>query len=182
MKIIITFILIALSIMASAQDRIYLTANGETRSVTIADNDATAMLKTLLAEGNISVSMHDYGGFEKVGSLPQSLPSSDSQISTAPGDIMLYLGNQMVIFYGQNSWAYTRLGKIDNASASEIKDFLGNGSVDVILSLANSAGIKGVAEDQRESDNVYDLMGRPVKERPLAKGIYIINGKKTVVK
>ncbi len=70
--------------------------------------------------------MSDYGGFEKVGTLPLSFTTSNSQISTAPGDIMLYQGNQMVIFYGTNSWSYTRLGKIDNATAESVSQFLGN--------------------------------------------------------
>ncbi|MDE6006111.1 MAG: hypothetical protein K2G67_00960 [Muribaculaceae bacterium] len=66
--------------------------------------------------------MNDYGGFEKVGELPWSLPTSNSQISTVPGDVMLYLGNNIVILYGTNSWWYTRLGKIEGMTADEIRD------------------------------------------------------------
>lgn len=175
-----SLLVIFTSIMASAQNKIYVTANGETRSVTLADNDATNQLKELLSAGNISVSMSDYGGWEKVGDLPQSLPTSNSQITAQPGDIMLYQGYQMVIFYGNNSWSYTRLGKIDDTS--NLKAWLGNGNVEVTLSLNNTSGIEGVAVDNDTTKQVFDLMGRPVNHRPLAPGIYIINGKKNIVK
>lgn len=110
--------------MASAQNTIYITANGETRTVTLADNTATLKLKELLAAGNIQVDMHDYGGWEKIGDQPQSLPTSDAPITAQPGDIMLYLGNQMVVFYGNNNWNYTRLGKIDDII--NLNGWLGN--------------------------------------------------------
>lgn len=88
----------------------------------------------------------------------------------------------MVIFYGNNSWSYTRLGKIDGATASNIKSWLGGGSVEVVLSLTASSGIEDVAVDKNTEDTVYDLHGRPVTSRPLLPGVYIINGKKTAVR
>lgn len=130
--------------MAHSQNKLYVTANGETRTATLADNAATEALSGLLADGPVTVSMHDYGGWEKVGDLPQSLPTSNTQITARPGDIMLYQGYQMVIFYGDNSWSYTRLGRIDGATASNLRSWLGNGSVDVTLSLSASSGIDGV--------------------------------------
>lgn len=166
--------------MATAQNKIYLTANGETRSVTLADNSATSKLKELLTESDITVDMSDYGGWEKVGDLPQSLPTSNSQITAQPGDIMLYQGYQMVIFYGNNSWSYTRLGKVDNSS--DLKAWLGNDDVKVTLSLNYTSGIENIAMDNDIDDKVFDMMGRPVNHRPLAPGLYIINGKKTLVK
>lgn len=166
--------------MATAQNKIYLTANGETRSVTLADNSATSKLKELLTESDITVDMSDYGGWEKVGDLPQSLPTSNSQITAQPGDIMLYQGYQMVIFYGNNSWSYTRLGKVDNSS--DLKAWLGNDDVKVTLSLNYTSGIENVAMDNDIDDKVFDMTGRPVNHRPLAPGLYIINGKKTLVK
>lgn len=166
--------------MSSAQSKIYVTANGEARSVVLADNDVTARLKEMLSEGNISVNMSDYGGWEKVGDLPHSLPTSDSQITAQPGDIMLYQGYQMVIFYGNNSWAYTRLGKIDDTS--NLKGWLGNGNVVVTLSLNNTSGIENVIVDKDMTEKVFDLTGRTVNHRPLTPGIYIINGKKTIIK
>ena len=73
------------------------------------------------------------GGFEQVGSLGETLPSSDTNITTKAGDIMLYTGSQMVIFYGSNSWAYTRLGRITDKSDSELKELLGGAGVTVTI-------------------------------------------------
>lgn len=178
------FILLILSSinMATAQHRIYLSANGKTRSVSLNDNAVTAALKNLLNAGSVTVRMSDYGGFEKVGALPQSLPASNSQITTQPGDIMLYQGNQMVIFYGGNSWNYTRLGKIDNATASNVKVFLGDGTVNVTLSLTDTSGIEEIKVDADTEETVYDLNGRIVSHRPLAPGIYIINRKRITIR
>ncbi len=177
----LTFLIIS-GIMAHSQNKLYVTANGETRTATLADNEATEALIGLLADGPVTVSMHDYGGWEKVGDLPRSLPTSNTQIKARPGDIMLYQGYQMVIFYGDNSWSYTRLGRIDGATASNLRSWLGNGSVDVTLSLSASSGIDGVTVDKNTKDKVYDLMGRPVTRRPLLPGIYIINGNKTAIR
>lgn len=168
--------------MAQAQNKLFITANGETHTATLAENAATESLRRMLANGSVTVKMRDYGGFEKVGDLPQSLPASNSQITAQPGDIMLYQGYQMVIFYGNNSWSYTRLGRIDGATASNIKSWLGTGSVDVVLSLSDTSGIEDVVVDKDTEDRVYDLMGRQVTRRPLLPGIYIINGKKTAIR
>ena len=78
--------------------------------------------------------MSMYGGFEQVGSLGTSLPRDDKQITTNAGDIVLYSGNQIVVFYGTNSWAYTRLGRITDKTASEMADLLGNGNVRITIS------------------------------------------------
>lgn len=177
----ITMILLLFSIMASAQTKITLTVDGRTATATLADNAACSELAALLEKGPISISMSDYGGFEKVGSLPQSFPTSDSPISTVAGDIMLYQGNQMVIFYGTNSWDYTRLGKIDNATAESVRQFLGSGNISLSISLQPNSGIEKFAADKMKSDKVYDLNGRLVASRPLAKGIYIVNGHKIFV-
>ncbi|MDE6033349.1 MAG: hypothetical protein K2G15_05250, partial [Muribaculaceae bacterium] len=85
--------------MASAQTKVLLKVGGNTMTATLTDNEATRELTKLLEQGDMTIRMSDYGGFEKVGALPQSLPTSNTQITTAPGDIMLYQGNQMVIFY-----------------------------------------------------------------------------------
>ena len=73
--------------------------------------------------------MSMYGGFEQVGSIESSLPSNDVQTKTHAGDIVLYSGNQIVVFYGSNSWAYTRLGRITDKSDEELTEMLGNGEV-----------------------------------------------------
>ena len=95
---------------------------------------------------------------------------------------MLYQGNQMVIFYGSNSWSYTRLGKIDGATASNLGQFLGNGNITLTLSLDSSSGIENVTAGANNEEIVYDLNGRRITKKPLAPGIYIINGKKTLIK
>ena len=82
--------------------------------------------------------MSDYGGWEKVGSFGFSLPTSNEQITAQPCEFVLYQGNQLVIFYGSNSWSYTRLGKIDNITQSELIAILGTGNVTVTLSLEKS--------------------------------------------
>lgn len=80
--------------------------------------------------------MSNYGGFEKVGSLGTNLPTNDTQITTIVGDIMLYQGNSIVIFYGSNSWSYTRLGKIESATKESLLEVLGTEEVTITLSLA----------------------------------------------
>ena len=171
-----------ISFMASSQTKIVLKVGGNTMTATLTDNEATRELTKLLEQGDITIRMSDYGGFEKVGALPQSLPTSNTQITTVPGDIMLYQGNQMVIFYGSNSWSYTRLGKIDEATASNLRQFLGNGDITLTLSLESSTGIDIASADANKEEIVYDLNGRRITKKPLAPGIYIINGKKTIVK
>ncbi|MBD5362131.1 MAG: hypothetical protein HDR81_04915 [Bacteroides sp.] len=168
--------------MASAQTKVLLKVGGNTMTATLTDNEATRELTKLLEQGDIAIRMSDYGGFEKVGALPQSLPTSNTQITTAPGDIMLYQGNQMVIFYGSNSWSYTRLGKIDGATESNLRQFLGNGDIVLTLSLESSTEIEDVTADENKEEIVYDLNGRRIAKKPLAPGVYIINGKKRIIR
>ena len=116
-----------------AQAAFYVTVEDATFSATFADNSGAQALKNLLADGDITIEMHDYAGFEKVGALGQSLPTSNSQTTTQAGDIVLYQGNQIVIFYGSNSWSYTRLGRIDDLTGWT--EALGSGTVSVTFSL-----------------------------------------------
>ena len=171
-----------ISFMASSQTKVLLKVGGNTMTATLTDNEATRELTKLLEQGDITIRMSEYGGFEKVGALPQSLPTSNTQITTEPGDIMLYQGNQMVIFYGSNSWSYTRLGKIDGATASNLRQFLGNGDVTLTLSLESSVGIENVTSDAIKEEVIYDLTGRRITKKPLAPGVYIINGKQTIIR
>ena len=99
------------------------------------DNESVQALRELAAENPVIVNMSMYGGFEQIGPLGTSLPRSDRQTVTQAGDIVLYSGNQIVMFYGSNSWAYTRLGKADGVSASRMRDLLGNGDVTLTLVL-----------------------------------------------
>ena len=99
------------------------------------ENDSVEALVSLLSAGPMTVQMSMYGGFEQVGSLGTSLPRNDVQTVTHSGDIVLYSGDQIVVFYGSNSWAYTRLGRITSASAEDMTDLLAKGDVVVTLSL-----------------------------------------------
>jgi flavodoxin len=117
--------------------QIKITVSGKTLPVSIESNDATKALVAALREASITYEARDYGGFEKVGALGRSLPTSDTQITTQAGDVILYSGNQIVLFYGSNTWSYTRLGKIQYDSLDELKSFLkaGEGNISVTLSL-----------------------------------------------
>ncbi len=97
-------------------------------------NESVDALIELAAESPLTVSMSMYGGFEQVGSLGTSLPSNDKQTRTSAGDIVLYSGSQIVIFYGSNSWAYTKLGKVSGKTDSEMTDLLGKDNVTVTIS------------------------------------------------
>ena len=102
-------------------------------SATLEENEAVASFVEMMRENPVSIQMSDYSGFEKVGSLGTSLPASNSQTTTHAGDIVLYNGNQIVIFYGSNSWSYTRLGHVDDLTGWE--EALGSGDVTVTFSL-----------------------------------------------
>lgn len=108
---------------------------GKTFTATLVENSSTRALKEQLAKGDIIVEMEDYANMEKVGSLGIKLPRNDRQTTTGPGDIILYQGHNLVIYYDTNSWNFTKLGKIDNVSQSDLKAALGKGDVRVTLSL-----------------------------------------------
>lgn len=100
-------------------------------SVLWEQNAAVADLEETVSEEAILIEMSMYGGFEQVGSIGRNLSRDDKQTTTTPGDLVLYNGNQLVVFYGSNSWSYTRLGKIQNLSEAELKEFLSNGDVTI---------------------------------------------------
>lgn len=104
-------------------------------TATLVDNSSVQALTDALSEGPITVNMRDYGNMEKVGSLGRSFPRNDESITTKPGDIILYQGNALVIYYAPNSWSFTRLGSIDDITPEELMEVLGKGSVTVTLSL-----------------------------------------------
>lgn len=114
-------------------EKMTLQIGNNTFTATLENNDAVDALVDMMREAPIVIQMSDYSGFEKVGSLGTSLPASNKQTTTQSGDIVLYNGNQIVIFYGFNSWSYTRLGRIDDLSGWE--DALGSGDITVTLSL-----------------------------------------------
>ena len=118
-------------------NQIKITISGKTLPIKIENNAATKALVNILRSSSITFTANDYGGFEKVGNLGRSLPSSNSQITAQPGDVILYSGNSIVLFYGSNSWSYTRIGRMQYSSLDELKSFLkaGGGYVSVTLSL-----------------------------------------------
>ena len=99
-----------------------------------ADNPSAEEFRELLAQGPVTVTMEDYGCFEKVGPLGTTLTRSDEQITTEPGDVILYQGNQITIYYGTNSWNFTRLARIDDPT--DLQEKLGEGTVQVTFSLS----------------------------------------------
>lgn len=101
----------------------------------LADNTSAKAFAELLKKGPVTVDMHDYGNFEKVGQLPESLPRNDTSITTEPGDIILYQGNQITIYYDTNSWSFTRLGKVEGLSPSQLRKILGKGNVTAVFEL-----------------------------------------------
>ena len=109
---------------------------GDTQvEVTWEDNESVKELKALVSNGPLSIDMSMYGGFEQVGAIGTSLASSDVQTVTTPGDIVLYASSQIVVFYGSNSWAYTRLGKITDRTDEELTSLLGDGDVTITLTM-----------------------------------------------
>ena len=102
-------------------------------SVVWEENASVEALTEMVKAEPLTVQLSMYGGFEQVGSLGTSLPRNDVQTTTQAGDIVLYSGNQIVVFYGANSWAYTRLGRITDKSAAELEELLGNGDVTITL-------------------------------------------------
>ena len=112
---------------------INLKVNNHVLKVKLEDNSAAKALMNKLKNGDITIHAEDYGGFEKVGDLGFSLPRSDKYITTSAGDIVLYEGDEISLFYNSNSWSYTKLGKVQNIK--DLKKILGTGDVKLVLSL-----------------------------------------------
>ncbi len=100
------------------------------------DNESVEALKELCKDGGLTIDMSMYGGFEQVGPIGTSLPRNDVQITTSSGDIVLYSGDQIVVFYGSNSWSYTKLGHITDSSGYTMEELLGNGDISIKISLS----------------------------------------------
>lgn len=186
----IFMILAALLVMSCSRDEIqaqttnyetmttkmYITIDGRTEAVTLTNNSATQTLVAKLQEASVTVTLNSSGGFEIWGALGFSLPTSNEQINAQPGDIVLYNGSNICMFYGTNSWNYTLLGKIDGLSESELRTFLkaGESNISVTLSLSNTTGISQVKADGSKS-RAYTLSGTLAQVGH--KGIIIKNGK-----
>lgn len=113
--------------------KITITVNGRTLAASLYDNSSARALVALLQKGAVTIEMHDYGNFEKVGELPESLPRNDKQTSTDAGDLILYQGKSFVIYYDKNSWNFTPLGKLESIAKAELKALLGTGNITAVL-------------------------------------------------
>lgn len=163
------------------EETMYITIGEETHTVTMEDNVGTRALVAALQTDNITYLAHDYGNFEKVGYFGQSFPTADHQITTAAGDLVLYNGDNICIFYGSNSWSYTRIGKLDNLSADEVRRFVkaGEGEVAITLSLQPIyTGIQELSPDENSEGTTYTITGQIAPKD--YKGIVIQNGKKRI--
>ena len=190
MRQILSFIVVMLFCCCSADnevkaqttmDKMYITIGGQTQSATLVDNDATRELVAALQSAPLTVTLND-NNFEIWGSLGKSLTTKDEQMTAQPGDIVLYNGSNICIFYDTNSWSYTRLGKIDGLSGSQLRTFLkaGQNNISVTLSLTSgTTAIKSVNGNRMEDGAYYTLNG--VKVENPSKGIYIKNGKKVIL-
>lgn len=111
--------------------------NGNRVSISWEENESVDFLRELAADG-IEITMSMYGGFEQVGQIGKDIPANDEEITTEPGDIVLYSGNQLVVFYGSNSWAYTKLGHITDKTEEELEQLLGQEDVTIQISMEDS--------------------------------------------
>lgn len=115
--------------------KMYLKVNNRTLTVLLENNSSTDALIEKLKQEDITIDMRDYANFEKVGELGFELPRNDKEITTQAGDVILYQGNSITIYYDTNSWNFTKLGKIENVTQDKLKEILGEGNVTVTLSL-----------------------------------------------
>lgn len=169
------------SFAQTMEEKMYITIGDETHTVTMEDNVGTRALVAALQTDNITYLAHDYGNFEKVGYVGQSFPTADHQTTTSAGDLVLYNGDNICIFYGSNSWSYTRIGKLDNLSADEVRRFVkaGEGEVSITLSLRPiHTGIQELTPDENNDGTAYTITGQIAPKG--YKGIVIQNGKKRV--
>ncbi|MCQ2208056.1 MAG: hypothetical protein MJZ02_07555 [Paludibacteraceae bacterium] len=162
----------------------FISINGKTLPCKLEDNSSTTALLEKLAEGEVTYEAHDYGNFEKVGELGFSLPTNNEQITTQPGDVILYSGNNLCIYYDENEWSFTRIGKIKDISKSELMSFLeaGEGNVKVTLSLSSQTGFKNISANQTvPTEKMFSANGQQLSIPP-NNGMYMENGVKKMVK
>ena len=164
----------------TTMDKMYITIGGQTQSITLVDNDATHELVATLQNAPITITLND-NDFEIWGPLGRSLATNNEQMTAQPGDIVLYNGSNICIFYASNSWSYTRLGKIDGLSESELRTFLKAGESNISVTLSLSSGTTAIRSltpnsSSKDEGNIYSLNG--VRVNNPSKGIYIKNGKK----
>ena len=169
------------SFVGSTTQKLYLTIGGMTKTATLVNNSSADALVAQLQKGDITYEAHDYGDFEKVGALGYTFPQNNEQITTVPGDLILYQGSNLCIYYDTNSWNFTRIGKLDNMTQAEIKTWVnaGGDNVSVMLSISEPTGISQVKVDDVMS-KAYTIQGTIAQ--PGHKGIIIQNGNKRINK
>ena len=170
------------AIEQTTMDKMYITIDGQNQSVTLENNTAAKALVEKLQQAPVTVTLNSSGDFEIWGALGFSLPTNNEQIYAQPGDVILYNGSNICIFYGTNSWSYTRLGKIDGLSESELRSFLkaGETGISVTLSLrSDQASINTVKSEKLKDNSCFTLQGTLAQAGH--KGIYIKNGKKVIL-
>ena len=123
------------SAQTEAPVKLKIHVNDTTFTATLEENSSAKAFAEFLAQGDMTLDMHDYGSFEKVADLPRSFPRNDKQIDTDAGDIILYQGNSITIYYDKNSWNFTRLARIDNVNKKRLQQILGNGNVKATFSV-----------------------------------------------
>ena len=123
------------SAQTEAPVKLKIHVNDTTFTATLEENSSAKAFAEFLAQGDITLDMHDYGSFEKVADLPRSFPRNDKQIDTDAGDIILYQGNSITIYYDKNSWNFTRLARIDNVNKKRLQQILGKGNVKATFSV-----------------------------------------------
>ena len=123
------------SAQTEAPVKLKIHVNDTTFTATLEENSSAKAFAEFLAQGDMTLDMHDYGSFEKVADLPRSFPRNDKQIDTDAGDIILYQGNSITIYYDKNSWNFTRLARIDNVNKKRLQQILGKGNVKATFSV-----------------------------------------------
>ena len=119
------------NIKKEESEAMLLEVNGYTFEVELENNTSAKALKEYVSKEKRTLSLDDYGNFEKVGNLGITLPRNDETITTKEGDLILYLGNKLCLYYNQNTWDFTKLGHIKDTT--HLKEVLGKGSVQVTL-------------------------------------------------
>ena len=118
-----------------SDNKLKISVNGTELTATLENNSSAEALTELLKQGDIAIDMSDYGNFEKVGALPWELPRNDERITTKPGDVILYQGDRITLYYDENTWSFTRLAAIGSATREDLLAALGSGDVTVRFSL-----------------------------------------------
>ena len=122
---------------SESEQLLKIEVNGNTFYADFEDNSSAKALKEKLQSGSLTLEMEDYGGFEKVGDLPFSLPTNDGNITTSAGDVILYQGNKLTIYYDTNTWNFTKVAKIRDADSS-LKSKLGEGTVKATFTITKN--------------------------------------------